>query len=196
MYPLVLIESCKWQSAISALRSPTVCWIYTAIDFSVVCCIRIIIGLSLVGYVHTTIILSAVRCIFISTGLTLVCCVHITISLSSIRRVFAALRFSPVCCVLTALRFSLVRCEVSAHGLLVASFLFILANAEPYGESSGSRWVSPFTCEGLCSSRRVGRLLFGFVCCGVCGHRFCAVGIISTSTHSTTVSIVPTFRST
>ena len=68
--------------------------------------------------------------------LTPVCWVPTALDFSPAHCLSIALGFSLVRCVIVALGLTHVYCEVGAHCPLVASFLFVLADAEPYKECS------------------------------------------------------------
>ena len=108
----------------------------------------------------------------------------------------ATLGFSPICFLSIALRFSPVHCEEGVHDPLVASFLFVLADAEPCEECSNQRWVSPFACEDLRSSCLIRWVLYFSNYCGFWEYRFCDNYIKFASIHFTAARIVSTFYST
>ena len=116
------------------------------------------------------------------------------LGLTPVHWVSIALGISPIYCTLTS--YQVTTHPLPAYCPLVASFLFMLIDADSYGEYSGLWHVSPFEFEDLYSSHLVCWLLCGSGCCWIWEHRFCVSCIKLASIRSTVARIVSMFYST
>ena len=99
-------------------------------------------------------------------GLAPVCWVVTGIGFLLVRCVHSTIGFLPICRLLRAFKFSPVRCEGVVRYPLVALFLLLLAEVEPWRECSGLWRVSPLVYEDFWVSRLVDGLGQASCYCG------------------------------
>ena len=118
------------------------------------------------------------------------------LGLAPVYSVLTAIGFPPVYCVRLTLEFSPVHCEVGARPPLVASFLLVLVEAEPWGEHLGLWQVSSLVYEDFWVSRLVDDPGQHSGCRGTWEFTLCTRCIRVASIRSTVALTTSTCRST